>query len=176
MKSKSQQPKSLSDNLSAITGGIKRLGSLYIDKARLKTSEKLTILLSTVAFTAVVVALFLILLVFVSIGIGHLLATSIAPHLAYLYVAGFYLLLLVLMVILRKPVFINPISRFISRLLVKVPDSDATEPVAAPNKPAEVNVDDIDYELLANKILETLNRNASEDQSDEADEKEGGLS
>lgn len=105
-------------------GSVKRLGSLYFSNVRLKTTEKITILLSMVAFYATVMALGLVCLVFVSIGIGHLLATTLAPHLAYLFIALFYLILFVVTVMLRRQIFVDPISRFMSRLLVEVPEDE----------------------------------------------------
>lgn len=167
-----QSPSGVSDTLSGITSGIKRLGRLYIEKARLKTSEKLTILLSTIAFVAVLVALFLILMVFVSIGIGHLLATSIAPHLAYLFVAAFYLIILVIVAILRKPLFINPIARFISRLLVDAPDDEVSvaETHGAENDPSQDLSPEIDYDKLAEHILKNLEKkNTAEQESFQPD-------
>lgn len=168
-----QQPSTgLSDAFSAFIKGGKRLALLYVDKVRLKTTEKLTILLSTVTFIAVIVALLLILMVFVSIGVGHLLATSIAPHMAYLIVAGFYLLLLIVMALLRRQLFINPISRFISRLLVEAPDNDQEvdekdpAPVQPQPQPAQP---EIDYDILADRILTMLNNKNSGESNDEAD-------
>ena len=105
-------------------GSVKRLGSLYFQNVRLKTTEKITILLAAIAFYAVAMAMGLVCLVFVSIGIGHLLATTLAPHLAYLFIAAFYLILFVLTIVFRRQIFIDPIARFVSRLLVEVPEEE----------------------------------------------------
>ena len=175
MKKQSQSPQSLSDIFAGLTQNIKRLGALYIEKARLKTTEKLTIMLSTIAFTGVVVAVALILLVFITIGFGHWLATSIAPHLAYLIMAGFYLILLVLIVLMRKKWFINPIARFMSRLLVEAPDDENQEgETVSENEIQEVGNDDepeIDYDKLARHIVKVLDEKADKP---EIQEKEGG--
>lgn len=100
---------------------------LAIEDARLGASEKLTILLSTLAFYGMGAALGLLVLVFVSIGVGHLLADTIAPKMAYIYVACFYVLLFVLMVLFRRQIFINPIARLITRLFVAPPQDPETE-------------------------------------------------
>lgn len=129
---KSQQgQQTISESLAGITHGIKRLGVLYFEKARLKTTEKITILLATIAFTAVITALGLVFFVFVSIGVGHYLATSIAPHLAYLIVAAFYLLIFLLALAMRRRLFVDPISRFMSRLLVEEPEEDRAKRLMA---------------------------------------------
>lgn len=100
---------------------LKRLFMLFVESARLKVTEKITILLAYVAFVGVILALGLVCLVFISIGIGHLLATTVAPHLAYLIIAAFYLLLFGLAVAFKTPLFVNPVSRFMSRLIVEEP-------------------------------------------------------
>lgn len=128
-----QQKGSMYDTFSTAKRGVKRLASLYVEKIKLKTTEKTTILLSSIAFIMVLTVVGFIFLIFVSIGVGHLLAVSIAPHLAYLIIAAFYLVLFIVVWFLRRPLFINPISRFVSRLIVDEPD----EPVKTERKEPE---------------------------------------
>ena len=111
-------------NLEKMFENIKRLLVLEIDYARLTATEKLTIILSTMAIYAVVAVLGTLALVFITLGVGHLLATTIAPHFAYLIVAGFYVVMLVLAFVFRKKIFSDPIARFISKLFVKPPEED----------------------------------------------------
>lgn len=115
--SDSQQATSVQD----FYASMKRLISLNMDYARLTAAEKLTILLSTIAFYAIVALLGTLVLLFVSIGVGHLLATTVARVAAYLYVAGFYLVIFVLLFVFRKKLFVEPTARFISKLFVKPP-------------------------------------------------------
>ncbi|MDO5395596.1 MAG: phage holin family protein [Bacteroidales bacterium] len=116
-------------------GRVKRLGSLYVENLRLKSTEKITIILAAVAFYAVAMALGLVCLVFISIGIGHWMATTIAPHLAYLFIAAFYLVLFVLCILWRRQIFIDPIARFISRVLVEIPEEERQSLRTAPVPP-----------------------------------------
>ena len=116
------------------TGTIKRLTSivlryltLQLDYAKLTATEKLTVLLSTIAFFALILILGLITLVFVSIGIGHWLAATVAPYTAYLFVSAFYLVLLILLIVFRNQIIFNPASRFLSRLFLKNPEEDHEE-------------------------------------------------
>lgn len=134
-----KQHQSISDSIQSIASGVRRLGLLYVEKARLQATEKVTILLSTIAFTATMLALALILMVFITIGVGHLLATTVAPHLAYLIVAAFYLLVIIILIAMRRRIFIDPIARFMSRLLVQAPESD--DPADAPLAPRSRNDD-----------------------------------
>lgn len=105
-------------NLQKMFDNIKRMITLQLDYARLTAAEKLTIILSTMAIYGLVVIFATLSLVFITLGVGHLLATTIAPHFAYLIVAGFYVVVLFLLFIFRKQLFVNPIARFVSKLFI----------------------------------------------------------
>lgn len=110
------------NNVQGLIDNFKKLLALNLDYARLTAAEKLTILLSTIAFYSMVCILGTLVLIFVSIGVGHLLATTVARVAAYLYVAGFYMVLFILLFVFRKKIFIDPTARFISKLFVKPPE------------------------------------------------------
>ena len=119
----------MSDNQD--NNGIRRLidaGRRYImlnlDYARLTAAEKKTVLLSTIAFYAMATAIGTLVLVFLSIGVGHLLAATVAPVTAYLIVAAFYLVLLVVLFAFRRKIFVDPICKFITKLFVKPPEEN----------------------------------------------------
>lgn len=100
---------------------LRRYVTLNIDYARLTAAEKTSVLLAGIAFYAVMVILATLVLIFVSIGVGHLLAATIAPVWAFVFVAAFYVLLLVVVIIFRRQLFVNPIARFVSRIFVNPP-------------------------------------------------------
>jgi hypothetical protein len=100
---------------------LRRLIRLYGEGARLLASEKLTLLLSGVALVAVVMALGLFALVFLTLALTQLLLTCMSAPVAYMLVGGFYVLLALLAIGLRRPLIINPIARAISRLLLDPP-------------------------------------------------------
>lgn len=119
----------MSDNQD--NNGIRRLidaGRRYImlnlDYARLTAAEKMTVLLSAIAFYTMVVAFGTLVLIFLSIGVGHLLAVTIAPVTAYLFVAAFYMVLLFVLIALRRKIFVDPICKFITKLFVKPPEEN----------------------------------------------------
>ena len=130
--SDNQQPNSVQ----TLIESLRRLVALRLDYARMTAAEKLSILLSAVAFYSLVVAFGTIVLIFISIGIGHLLASTIAHTAAYLYVAAFYLVLFILLFVFRKKIFVYPITRFISKLFVTPPAVDqlGRTPLVPPNK------------------------------------------
>lgn len=100
---------------------------LTAEDLRLTAAEKLTVLFSTVTFFALLVIVGTVALVFVSIGIGHWLAATVAPLMAYLYIAIFYAVLLLLLVIFKRQLIIDPICRFVTRLIVEPPKADPSE-------------------------------------------------
>lgn len=113
---------SLFSTLRALLTGGRRLVSLRIEGVRLKAAEKLTLLLSTVIFSAVVAALAIGLAVFAIIGVGLWLATIMPAYLVFMIIALFLLLVLILIIALRRYIFDNPIARFVTQLLLE-PDT-----------------------------------------------------
>lgn len=112
------------DNFKRLLGIGRRYVTLQLDYARLTAAEKLTLLLATTAFYALVVIIGMATLFFISIGIGHWLAVTVAPYTAYLFVSAFYLVLSVVLIVFKRRLIFNPVARFISRLLLKTPDND----------------------------------------------------
>ena len=100
---------------------LRRYIMLQLDYARLTGAEKLSVLISTLLFGAVIIIFGSIMLVFISVGVGHLLAMTVAPYVAYLYVAAFYFVLFLCIIIFRRQLFTDPVARMISRLFVRPP-------------------------------------------------------
>lgn len=91
---------------------------LYIRFARLTMAEKVTVFL-TAASVALGAFLFSVIFVFfMSIAVAHWLATSIGLAWAYALISFVFLVLIALLFIFRKPLIMNPISRFISKLFL----------------------------------------------------------
>ena len=111
-------------SLGALYTGVKLLLGLQVENLRLKLTEKITILLAMVAFYAVIMALGLVFFVFVSLALSNPLATVLPPYLAYMTLALVYVLAFVLICLLRRQIFFDPIARFMSRLLVELPEDE----------------------------------------------------
>ncbi|MCM1066303.1 MAG: phage holin family protein [Muribaculaceae bacterium] len=94
---------------------------LLVEDTRLSVAEKLTRMLSAIALCALLTILSTVALVFISIAVGVALADAIDPLWSFIIVAGFYIVLLALLVVCRTPLLVNPIARFISRLLLPAP-------------------------------------------------------
>lgn len=95
---------------------VKEYLRLNLDYARLTGAEKLTVLLVAVSLCMIGFVLVSLILFFLSMTIVRWIAESIGITWAYFIMSGFYLLLLVLVFALRRPLIINPISRFVSKL------------------------------------------------------------
>ncbi|MDE6200091.1 MAG: phage holin family protein, partial [Muribaculaceae bacterium] len=84
-----------------------RIAKLYIHSGKLTVTEVLTQILTAVAITFVCLLFVIISLAFVSYGVIEALSQHMASTWAYLIVGGFYLLLIVLMIIFRRTLIIN---------------------------------------------------------------------
>ncbi len=73
-------------------------------------------ILGAAACFAVSMTLALIIAVFATVGVVRWLETIMAPHWAYLSVAGVYVLLYVLVRVLRRRLFYQPISQYLFRI------------------------------------------------------------
>lgn len=107
---------------------------LLLEDTRLSLAEKLTRLLSAVALCALLTIVGTVALVFVSLAIGMALADAIDPLWSFVIVAGFYIILMVVLVLCRTSLLVNPIARFISRLVLPAPVKQNND-----DKPASVS-------------------------------------
>lgn len=109
------------DNTSDFIDSLKRYLGLYADYMRLSAAEKMSMLLSAIALYTLTVALALIALIFFFIGVGFLLASVMTLYWSFFIVTAFYILIFSLLIIFRHTLIVDPIARFVSRLIVKPP-------------------------------------------------------
>lgn len=109
------------NNYSLIYKLLRRLLGLRIEDARLVLAIKLTKLLSGIVFVMLAFMLFLCILSFISLAMGHLLSNVMHPVWAYLLIALFYLCLFAVVAIFKKQLIMDPIARFISKLIIESP-------------------------------------------------------
>lgn len=118
MSDKYSETESSVRSIAATLWGIAR-GTL--DSIRLSAAERTTMLFSAIAIAAISTILGSATIFFLSIGAAQLLK-SVTPYGAYFIVAGFYILLLVILFIFRRRIIIDPIARLITRLLIDAPE------------------------------------------------------
>lgn len=97
---------------------------LEIEYAKLTATEKISILLSTLILGAICILLGMVILILFSFSLVDLFKTFLSPVLAYLSVGGILILLMALIVILRRPLLENPVSRLISKLILDIKPRD----------------------------------------------------
>ncbi|MBD5308064.1 MAG: phage holin family protein [Paramuribaculum sp.] len=98
---------------------IKQYVNLSIENARLGVAEKMSVLLSTIAIALIAFALITIAVLFFTIAMAHLLAEIMPLIWAYGAMCCLNLLVLILILLFRKPLIINPIARLVSKLLLQ---------------------------------------------------------
>lgn len=91
---------------------------LEIEYAKLTVAEKFTILASAMIIGAVCLLMGMVVLVLLALALVEVFKLLMAPGFAYLSVAGIICLLILLLYLLRNPILLNPIARFITRLFI----------------------------------------------------------
>lgn len=104
---------------------VRRFLRLVLDNMRLTLTEKLTILFSAMAFFVIAITLCAFVLVFISIGAVKLLSLSMSEHYAYMLVSIGYMAIFGLLYVLRRKIIVDPIARFLSRLIVEPPKTNS---------------------------------------------------
>lgn len=97
---------------------LRDLATLKYEYARLTLAEKLTMIFSMLILCLIGIFVSMISIFFLSVAISQWIAESIGAIWSSVIIAGFYLILLLLLVGFRKQLIINPVSKFISRLII----------------------------------------------------------
>lgn len=97
---------------------ITELVKLYLANAKLTVTEKVARLMATVTLCAIVFVLGVLAFFFLSIALIYWIASGTGTEWAYVIMGGFYLLLILILVIFKKQLIVNPICKFISQLLL----------------------------------------------------------
>ena len=103
-------------------GEVKKYLSLQIDYAKLTAVEKITILVSTMTFVGIVIVLSTCALFFLSEAVVNWLIIILNNECAAnLIVFGVFVLLLIIVFLFKKSLIINPVARFVTKLLLNPP-------------------------------------------------------
>ncbi len=102
----------------------KRLVSLYVENVKFTAAEKLTVVMSAGVLLIVAVVLGIFALAFLSGACIELLALVLPAWASYAILGGVFLLLVIVAFVLRKHLIVNPIARFVSRLVFDTRNED----------------------------------------------------
>ena len=110
---------------SKITDEIKDIFSQSVNWARLEVeylkltaAEKLIILISAMIIGGVIMLFLVPVLILLLFALVDTFKLFMAAPLAYLSVGGIVILLLLLLFLFRKPLVVNPVSRFITKVIL----------------------------------------------------------
>lgn len=103
-----------------------RLAKLYIQTGKLTLTEVLTRILAGALIAFVCLLFAIISLTFISYGVINNLTQTMSMTWACLIVVGFYLFIIILMIVFKRTLIINPIARFLSKIIIDAPDSCKT--------------------------------------------------
>ncbi len=106
-----------SNTFQSLKDQVVRLLSLYAESAKLTVAEKLTMLLSAGVILIVTLVLGVFALAFLSGALIELLELVVVPWASYLILGGVFILFIVVLALFRKALVVNPIARFISKLV-----------------------------------------------------------
>lgn len=111
---------------SKITDEIKDIFSQSVNWARLEVeylkltaAEKLIILISAMIIGGVIMLFLVPVLILLLFALVDTFKLFMAAPLAYLSVGGIVILLLLLLFLFRKPLVVNPVSRFITKVILE---------------------------------------------------------
>ena len=103
------------DNLQQLLAELKKYAELQKDYVKLHLVEKLTILISTLILVFILLILGIIALFYLSFTLAYVLA----PHVGgYGIITGCIILLILLIVLFRKRLIVQPMVNFLANLLL----------------------------------------------------------
>lgn len=94
---------------------------LLINDLKLTAAEKLSRLFTTVAVVFILSLLGLGVMLFLSFSMAAFFSTFLPAGFAYMIVAGVYLVFIVLVIVFRKQLFENPVTKLLSKLILTRP-------------------------------------------------------
>lgn len=95
---------------------------LQVEYLKLTASEKMIIILSMMVIGAVILLLLLPAVLMFLFALAQVFIDFMPVAVAYVTVGGIVLLVLGVIVVFRKPLVINPVAKFISKVLLDTQD------------------------------------------------------
>lgn len=107
----------ISNTISSLKEQLARIVRLYLDNVKLTVSEKLTVVFSSAVLLVTLLVLGIFALAFLSGAIVELLALVLPQWACYAICCGMFLVIILLVMVFRKYLIVDPIARFVSRLV-----------------------------------------------------------
>ncbi len=119
------ESQTLKDNFSEISENVKAYVRLKANLLKLTLTEKLSLIISALLISVILFLVFLFISMFISFAFIFWFRDHAGPlYVGALIVAGFYLLVGVIVFLMRNKIFINPLVSKISNILLEEEDED----------------------------------------------------
>ncbi|MCH5224144.1 MAG: phage holin family protein [Muribaculaceae bacterium] len=112
----------LTDEIKELLSQSVNWAKLEVEYLKLTAAEKIIILVSMMVIGAIFLILLLPVVLMFLFALAQVFIDFMPVALAYVCVGGIVLLLLGLLVVFKKPLVINPVAKFISKVLLDNPD------------------------------------------------------
>lgn len=109
----------ITDQIKELFFDAKTWAELELEYIKLTAAEKFTVFTATLIMGAICVLLGFIAVILLSFAMVELFKLILCPALAFTAAGGVVLLLTLLVYLLRKPILLNPIAKFITKLLLE---------------------------------------------------------
>jgi hypothetical protein len=119
-----ESPK-ITEHFSELTDDVRRYVRLRISMLKLLLTEKLSGLFSFIVITMIFFIIFLFVVLFLSLAFIYWFRIHVGPaYWGAMIVAGFYILLAIIIYLLRVRLFVNPVVRQLSQILLEEEQED----------------------------------------------------
>lgn len=108
----------LTDKVKEVFADSKEWVQLQVEYAKLTAAEKMTILGGAVALGAICLLIGVVILFVLALSLIDTFKMFMSPALACLAVSGCLVVLMVLLIIFKKPLILNPIAKFLTKLFL----------------------------------------------------------
>lgn len=106
-------------NIRQLVRELKAYIEMQKEYTRLELTEKLTILFSTLIFIIAIILLGMVVLFYLSFSFAYMIAPYVGGLIgSYAIIAGIMLLFILIVVLFRKKLIINPIANFLANLFL----------------------------------------------------------
>jgi hypothetical protein len=103
---------------------LKTYVNLQKEYAKLEIAEKLTIIFSAMMTALMLILLGMVVLFYLSISLAGVMAPYVGGIAgSYAIIAGFVLLLIIILLVFRKKIILNPIARFLGKIFMNSEES-----------------------------------------------------
>ena len=125
LKTGPMEAQKISENFSELADNVRKYIQLRIDLLKLNILEKLSKLVSYLVITVIFFLLFLFFILFISMGFIFWFRDRQGPEwIGSLIVAGFYVMIGVLIYFFRFRLFINPVVTRLSKIIFEDEDEE----------------------------------------------------